>query len=87
MDWSALFPDYVVGKFDESSVDKEPTEGDDPQMTGDGTIVPEESSDRALKIVRPKKISKDVEVADIGCGFGGLLIALAPQMPDTLILG
>lgn len=28
-----------------------------------------------------------VEVADIGCGFGGLLIALAPAMPETLILG
>jgi len=31
--------------------------------------------------------SKRVEVADIGCGFGGLLFALAPKMPDTLILG
>lgn len=33
------------------------------------------------------KISKQVEVADIGCGFGGLLFALAPIMPDTLLLG
>lgn len=39
----------------------------------------EESSRRTL--------SKDVEVADIGCGFGGLLVALAPQLPETLILG
>lgn len=31
--------------------------------------------------------SKQVEVADIGCGFGGLLFALAPKMPETLILG
>ena len=30
---------------------------------------------------------KNVEVADIGCGFGGLLFALAPRMPETLILG
>lgn len=30
---------------------------------------------------------KEVEVADIGCGFGGLLFALAPKLPDTLILG
>lgn len=28
-----------------------------------------------------------VEFADIGCGFGGLLIALAPLYPDKLILG
>lgn len=28
-----------------------------------------------------------VEIADIGCGFGGLLVALAPKFPDTLLLG
>lgn len=28
-----------------------------------------------------------VEIADIGCGYGGLLFALAPKMPETLILG
>lgn len=28
-----------------------------------------------------------VEIADIGCGFGGLLVALAPHFPDSLILG
>jgi tRNA (guanine-N7-)-methyltransferase len=27
------------------------------------------------------------EFADIGCGFGGLLVALAPLFPDTLMLG
>lgn len=30
---------------------------------------------------------KQVEWADVGCGFGGLLMALAPQFPDTLMLG
>ncbi|KAI1106595.1 putative methyltransferase [Jackrogersella minutella] len=35
----------------------------------------------------PKKLTKDVEVVDIGCGFGGLLVALSPVMPDTLIVG
>ena len=33
------------------------------------------------------KMSQQVEVADIGCGFGGLLFALAPKLPSTLILG
>lgn len=28
-----------------------------------------------------------VEIADIGCGFGGLLVALAPKLPHALILG
>ena len=35
----------------------------------------------------PSPLSKPVEVADIGCGFGGLLVALGPKMPDTLLLG
>lgn len=33
------------------------------------------------------KVDRAVEVADIGCGFGGLLFALAPTMPETLLLG
>ncbi|KAH9057883.1 putative methyltransferase-domain-containing protein [Lactarius vividus] len=30
---------------------------------------------------------KTPEFADVGCGFGGLLITLAPLYPDTLMLG
>lgn len=36
---------------------------------------------------KPRSLAKDVTVADIGCGFGGLLVALAPQLPDELLLG
>ncbi|KAI1182977.1 putative methyltransferase-domain-containing protein [Nemania serpens] len=35
----------------------------------------------------PRKLTKEIEVVDIGCGFGGLLVALAPALPDTLLLG
>jgi len=35
----------------------------------------------------PSFPDKKVTVADIGCGFGGLLFALAPLFPDHLILG
>ncbi|KAK7051087.1 tRNA (guanine-N(7)-)-methyltransferase (tRNA(m7G46)-methyltransferase) [Paramarasmius palmivorus] len=34
-----------------------------------------------------KDTGKKPEFADIGCGFGGLLISLAPLYPDTLMLG
>ncbi|KAK4128482.1 hypothetical protein N657DRAFT_562541 [Parathielavia appendiculata] len=70
MDWSSLYPDYVV---------------DEPQEQQ--TPGPETPSDLDLAPLRPKRISKEVEVADIGCGFGGLLVALGPLMPDTLVLG
>ncbi|KAL6718009.1 tRNA (guanine-N(7)-)-methyltransferase (tRNA(m7G46)-methyltransferase) [Lecanora helva] len=36
---------------------------------------------------QPKPLIKPVTVADIGCGFGGLLVALAPMLPNELILG
>ena len=35
----------------------------------------------------PRRLTKDISVADIGCGFGGLLVALAPRLPDELLLG
>lgn len=34
-----------------------------------------------------QKMIKDVTVADIGCGFGGLMIDLSPALPNDLILG
>jgi tRNA G46 methylase TrmB len=45
------------------------------------TTAPEEGIQTMPKLV------KDVEIADIGCGFGGLLVALAPRLPDQLLLG
>ena len=32
-------------------------------------------------------MTSEVEIADIGCGYGGLLINLAPEFPDKLLLG
>ena len=48
------------------------------------------TEESALTDVAPHRIislSKEVTVADIGCGFGGLLVALAPKLPDELLLG
>lgn len=36
---------------------------------------------------KPMPLKQDVEVVDIGCGFGGLLVALAPLFPEKLMLG
>jgi tRNA (guanine-N7-)-methyltransferase len=48
-------------------------------------VAEEESS--ATDGSKPRELVKNVEVADIGCGFGGLLMAMAPALPETLILG
>lgn len=46
-------------------------------------FVQEVSSDAS----KPAQLKKDIEIVDIGCGFGGLLMGLAPLLPETLILG
>ncbi|KAG7194616.1 tRNA (guanine-N(7)-)-methyltransferase (tRNA(m7G46)-methyltransferase) [Scheffersomyces spartinae] len=33
------------------------------------------------------EMTSQVEIADIGCGYGGLMIKLAPEFPQQLILG
>lgn len=44
-------------------------------------------NDEEEKDTSVKALTKNVEIADIGCGFGGLIFALAPAFPDKLILG
>ncbi|GIZ40201.1 hypothetical protein CKM354_000355300 [Cercospora kikuchii] len=36
---------------------------------------------------QPPAMTKQVTIADIGCGFGGLTFALSPKFPSNLILG
>lgn len=75
MDWASLYPVYAAKKT--GQVEQE-TEREEAAESHD---LSEEEQRRA------KAITKDVEIADIGCGFGGLLFALAPKFPETLILG
>lgn len=48
----------------------------------DGKAAADQTNEKSLP-----QLSRRVEIADIGCGFGGLLFALAPLFPETLILG
>ncbi|EMR69973.1 tRNA (guanine-N(7)-)-methyltransferase (tRNA(m7G46)-methyltransferase) [Eutypa lata] len=71
MDWSTLYPAFVA----------------DTEMSTETLAKGTEAGTITMKEQGSKKLIKNVEVADIGCGFGGLLVALAPSMPDTLLLG
>jgi len=75
MDWSVHYPAFVDQEAQSSA-------------TKDGGAT--HGTDLISATVEPssrKRMTRQVEVADIGCGFGGLLFALAPKMPDTLIMG
>ncbi|KAF3928850.1 hypothetical protein ABW20_dc0101576 [Dactylellina cionopaga] len=73
MDWSDYFPAYFSKKRKLDGRIEESEEVADGPTTSDITGLPFDT--------------KNVEIADIGCGFGGLLISLAPTFPETLILG
>jgi len=42
---------------------------------------------RHAYIYKKFKIDESCRILDIGCGYGGLLFALAPLFPNKLILG
>ncbi|KAE8626715.1 hypothetical protein XENTR_v10006723 [Xenopus tropicalis] len=49
-------------------------------------LVPDSAHDDA-KDLQERKEQHQVEFADIGCGYGGLLVELSPLFPNTLMLG
>ncbi|KAJ4155336.1 hypothetical protein LMH87_000590 [Akanthomyces muscarius] len=49
--------------------------------------VSESTSSEEANSSQPRPLKQDVEIVDIGCGYGGLLVALSPILPDKLMLG
>ncbi|KAL1629869.1 tRNA (guanine-N(7)-)-methyltransferase (tRNA(m7G46)-methyltransferase) [Neofusicoccum ribis] len=77
MDWTSLYPAYAV----------EPQGAAEDEASASAMQTDQSEQEQEGQLVATRRISKEVEVADIGCGFGGLLFALAPKLPDTLLLG
>ncbi|EGX95679.1 tRNA methyltransferase [Cordyceps militaris CM01] len=48
--------------------------------------VAESTADEASSS-RPRPLKQHIEIVDIGCGYGGLLVALSTVLPDKLMLG
>lgn len=61
-----------------------------PAYVADSEELPDADShaeDGGSALAAPKKMKQDVEIIDIGCGFGGLLVAMGPAVPKSLMLG
>ncbi|KAF6832588.1 hypothetical protein CMUS01_06874 [Colletotrichum musicola] len=72
MDWTPYYPAFVA---------------EDDTHQKNSIVPPTSSVEETTAVTEQRRLRKHVEVVDIGCGFGGLLVALAPTMPDTLALG
>lgn len=102
VDWELLYPQFLNNhnqfncngnKIEESNRQKE---NKDPQNTENNdnnnnnktiylnTNIHPMSYD---KLICNKSILQQIEILDIGCGFGGLLFALSKPFKDKLILG
>ncbi|XP_070172193.1 tRNA (guanine-N(7)-)-methyltransferase [Polyergus mexicanus] len=52
-----------------------------PELMDWSALYPQYFSDNT------EETQKCIEFADVGCGYGGLLVALSPMFPNSLILG
>lgn len=71
MDWSPYYPTY----FTRPRGLPEPID-----------ITTDPGEDMGAEAVALKK-TRIVDIVDIGCGFGGLLVELGPKLPNSVILG
>ena len=78
MDWAEHFPAYLI--TDPAEQDQDQEQEQEPEEGKAGVVMMKKTKER-------KRLSKRVTVADVGCGFGGLLVALSTILPDELILG
>eukprot|EP00400_MALV-I_sp_L67-5_P001183 gene1183-970_t len=79
VDWSVHFPHFVA-----------PLSGVDPldvPLQNNTATHPLSYTDEPVSDQVNGKSSRSVDFLDVGCGFGGLLISLAPKFKDKLIMG
>jgi tRNA (guanine-N7-)-methyltransferase len=77
MDWSVLYPSFFPAPISTST---------SQSASAFSAASALSASQSTINTTAPAPATA-VEWADVGCGFGGLLMALAPQFPNTLMLG
>ncbi|KAJ1999284.1 tRNA (guanine-N(7)-)-methyltransferase (tRNA(m7G46)-methyltransferase) [Coemansia thaxteri] len=80
-DWSNLYPAYFR-PLTATEPSKRPLS---PSSSAAADTLPKRGP--AASTASDDSLSAQVEFADIGCGYGGLLVALAPLYPNTLMVG
>ncbi|KAG9305960.1 hypothetical protein G9A89_016613 [Geosiphon pyriformis] len=78
MDWTTFYPKYfnltaLANSSSASNTNRLPNFADEAKLLESRSF--------------HERIQPKVEFADLGCGYGGLLVALSTLYPDTLMLG
>ncbi|RKP06761.1 putative methyltransferase-domain-containing protein [Thamnocephalis sphaerospora] len=84
MDWSGHYPAFFSGK---AAADKMVTDTEESDATAVVFRPPPDLACLNTDLNSLASTDPRVEFADIGCGYGGLSIALAKMFPDRLVLG
>eukprot|EP00439_Symbiodinium_sp_Y106_P077992 s2628_g16.t2 len=96
VDWSVHFPSFFEGSLERLQLNtaENPIEYlgvvPDARNGKDSRFLRKQRFTRSLKAVfeSPREAgTHKVRFLDVGCGFGGLLMALSPKFPDKLMLG
>lgn len=82
IDWSEHFPAFFAPAQEEIPGER----NDDANVADEPKLAVDSGSVRGSS---PKELLPDpnVRFADIGCGFGGLMVKLSPMFPTTLMIG
>ncbi|KAJ2891306.1 tRNA (guanine-N(7)-)-methyltransferase (tRNA(m7G46)-methyltransferase) [Coemansia aciculifera] len=87
-DWSKLYPTYFRPHNAACDTTKRPLSPSASNEAGaDETLAKRGPAASSSSSTANDKVPAQVEFADIGCGYGGLLVALAPLYPNTLMVG
>ncbi|KAJ2782260.1 tRNA (guanine-N(7)-)-methyltransferase (tRNA(m7G46)-methyltransferase) [Coemansia javaensis] len=88
-DWSAHYPAYFRAPADQPADLKRPADGEaEAEAEDEGRQAAQaKRGPGAAAAAADAAGTARVEFADIGCGYGGLLVALAPLYPSTLMVG
>eukprot|EP00245_Coleochaete_scutata_P007142 TRINITY_DN22243_c0_g1_i1.p1 TRINITY_DN22243_c0_g1~~TRINITY_DN22243_c0_g1_i1.p1 ORF type:complete len:323 (-),score=70.12 TRINITY_DN22243_c0_g1_i1:47-1015(-) len=78
--WSEHFPSF----FPTAATGVQESSGGGAESAGEGDDVAGISN---AESAATNPLASKVRFADIGCGFGGLLVRLSPLFPDTLMVG
>jgi tRNA (guanine-N7-)-methyltransferase len=83
VDWSVHYPEFFARENGGAVASEAAT----AELRLNTVECPIEYAEQAIAPQLNGRAGPAVRFLDVGCGFGGLLVALGPQFPDKLVLG